>query len=99
MTPAQLVNPVLLETAILSLRRGNPSAVGALIEALKAEEEYVLGLLLSETSDQVRNRQGMLCALRGLRTRVEGAEERVDEFRRRETQTAQHRAQGGRINP
>ena len=93
MTPSQQPNPVALETAILSLRRSNQSAVEALVEALKAEEEYAIEMLISETSDYVRNRAGTLYGIRAVRTRIEGAEARVEEFKRREAKNAQYREQ------
>ena len=98
MTPGKTVNPVALEAAILSLRRSNPSAVEALIEALKAEEEHALGVMLSESTNQVWNCQGVVSTLRGLRNRMEGADQRVAEFDQRSVKTAQHRAMRG-INP
>lgn len=98
MTPDKTVNPVALEAATLSLRRSNPSAVEALIAALKAEEEHALGVLLTESTNQVWNTQGVVSTLRSLRSRMEDADQRVAEFAQREAAATRLRETRG-INP
>lgn len=91
-------NPVALEAAILTLRRAHNSAVEALLEAIIAEEDFCLSLLLNETTTNVMfHHQGAVCVVRNLRTRIQNAETAMDSYERRasEGRTAKH----GDINP
>jgi len=97
MTSKPPKNPVALEAAILALRRANNSAVEALLEALTAEEEYLLSLMLTETTNMVFVRQGAFATMRGLRERIKNAETTMHDYEKRVQQgrTAKH----GDINP
>lgn len=90
-------NPVALEAAILALRRAHNSAVEAFLEALTEEEEYLMSLMLTETTNMVFSRQGAFATMRRLRERIQNAETTMTDYERRvrEGKTAKH----GDINP
>lgn len=97
MTEKPPKNPVALEAAILALRRAHNSAVEALLEALTDEEEYLLSLMLTETTNMVFSRQGAFTTMRRLRERIKNAEITMNDYEKRVSQG--RKAKYGDINP